>query len=536
MSDTTFSAGTVVTSAWLNKVNSRIYQEWVTVDSYGAVGDGITNDTVAFQAAIDTGKNICGKPGKIYLIGPLTASTSNQVFDFSGCTLKRVAASSHAALLTTTANNVKIIGGTWDGNKANQSGSLGDRFTHTSITFTGDYTEVRNVTTINAWGIGIKGADCSYTSVNNTINIDYGLYGIYVETTTTNEYGNVISSNLCSSTSEIAASGIYLSGSNAPFTYKQRSWQVTNNICYGSTDSSVTGIGITTRGVDGLIANNQTTGFTMGISADYASGTPIIGNRCVEMAGASAYGIELNNSKCVVTGNFTRGGRYGIIGSGNAAGQDYSIVSNNEVDEFSVSGIYFNPSSGGFTARHMNITGNTIIFGGSTANRSGIRLTGDCKYTDLTGNKIVGPGKSVSGCRGVYLDSAFGNVNILGGSMSGLERAVALYAASAMAYTDVRMLSVDCAVDMNGDDTHLSSEGSGTIGARCAQRDIAKTGTTPLHYDDRQNNILETWGAGTPEGAITAGIGSRYYRTDGSTSTTLYIKTSGTGNTGWTAK
>lgn len=43
-------------------------------------------------------------------------------------------------------------------------------------------------------------------------------------------------------------------------------------------------------------------------------------------------------------------------------------------------------------------------------------------------------------------------------------------------------------------------------------------------------------GSGTPEGAVTARVGSLYLRTDGSTSTTLYVKTSGTGNTGWTAK
>lgn len=43
-------------------------------------------------------------------------------------------------------------------------------------------------------------------------------------------------------------------------------------------------------------------------------------------------------------------------------------------------------------------------------------------------------------------------------------------------------------------------------------------------------------GEGTPEGKVTASVGTIYLRTDGSTSTTLYIKTSGTGNTGWTAK
>jgi len=43
-------------------------------------------------------------------------------------------------------------------------------------------------------------------------------------------------------------------------------------------------------------------------------------------------------------------------------------------------------------------------------------------------------------------------------------------------------------------------------------------------------------GSGSPEGVVVAPVGSLYLRTDGGTSTTLYVKTSGTGNTGWTAK
>lgn len=49
-------------------------------------------------------------------------------------------------------------------------------------------------------------------------------------------------------------------------------------------------------------------------------------------------------------------------------------------------------------------------------------------------------------------------------------------------------------------------------------------------------NILWRCGAGTPEGAVTASVGSIYTRTDGGANTTLYIKESGTGNTGWVAK
>jgi hypothetical protein len=44
------------------------------------------------------------------------------------------------------------------------------------------------------------------------------------------------------------------------------------------------------------------------------------------------------------------------------------------------------------------------------------------------------------------------------------------------------------------------------------------------------------WGEGTPEGNVTAPVGTAYLREDGGAGTTLYIKESGTGNTGWAAK
>lgn len=43
-------------------------------------------------------------------------------------------------------------------------------------------------------------------------------------------------------------------------------------------------------------------------------------------------------------------------------------------------------------------------------------------------------------------------------------------------------------------------------------------------------------GSGSPEGVVTANVGSVYLRTNGGASTTFYVKESGTGNTGWVAK
>lgn len=49
-------------------------------------------------------------------------------------------------------------------------------------------------------------------------------------------------------------------------------------------------------------------------------------------------------------------------------------------------------------------------------------------------------------------------------------------------------------------------------------------------------SITVTTGTGTPEGAVTAVVGSLFIRTDGGTTTTFYVKETGTGNTGWVAK
>lgn len=48
--------------------------------------------------------------------------------------------------------------------------------------------------------------------------------------------------------------------------------------------------------------------------------------------------------------------------------------------------------------------------------------------------------------------------------------------------------------------------------------------------------LVDQIGAGAPEGAVIASVGSTYLRNDGGAATTLYVKTSLNGNTGWTAK
>jgi len=50
------------------------------------------------------------------------------------------------------------------------------------------------------------------------------------------------------------------------------------------------------------------------------------------------------------------------------------------------------------------------------------------------------------------------------------------------------------------------------------------------------NGIIWRAGNGSPEGVIVAKPGSLYSRLDGGVTTSLYVKTSGVGSSGWTAK
>lgn len=50
------------------------------------------------------------------------------------------------------------------------------------------------------------------------------------------------------------------------------------------------------------------------------------------------------------------------------------------------------------------------------------------------------------------------------------------------------------------------------------------------------DDVAVLTGEGSPEGVVTANVGRVYTRTDGGAGTTLYVKESGTGNTGWVAK
>jgi hypothetical protein len=88
-----------------------------------------------------------------------------------------------------------------------------------------------------------------------------------------------------------------------------------------------------------------------------------------------------------------------------------------------------------------------------------------------------------------------------------------------------------------GEDTTGLVKAAG--GHRAVSQDANWVNTQIELFARRGDAIVEAlilYGNGTPEGAVTAPRGALFTRSDGGAGTTLYIKESGTGNTGWVAK
>ncbi len=89
--------------------------------------------------------------------------------------------------------------------------------------------------------------------------------------------------------------------------------------------------------------------------------------------------------------------------------------------------------------------------------------------------------------------------------------------------------NVNMVIDVNGD------VGIG-IGSAVPSAKLQVSGT--VKATDFAQGAGPVWksGSGTPEGVVTAPVGSLFSRTDGGAGTSLYVKQSGAGNTGWVGK
>ena len=121
---------------------------------------------------------------------------------------------------------------------------------------------------------------------------------------------------------------------------------------------------------------------------------------------------------------------------------------------------------------------------------------------------------------------------------TGTARNLRLMAGAAKALYLFANAGVGWEVDPNGHLLMNAGDNSRDIGASTSKRPRTVFAATSVRAPKFETAAGVQWtsGTGSPEGVVTASVGSLYTRTDGGASTTLYVKESGSGNTGWVAK
>jgi hypothetical protein len=505
----------------------------VSVKDFGATGNGSTDDTTAIKNALDSGAlEVVFPAGGTYIVnGGLISNQAGQVIRAYGATIKLKNNASTKGMLRLNGVGSSVLGGTWDGNKANGNGTTGsfpaDLYTSWGIFIFADRCTVRDCYSINTYGMFCNGGSVSDTLFeNNTVRNTEG-YGFFLSTAVDAYRNRAIGNNIDMSEGGVFGQGILFTRNTGSFL--QYDWELSNNTVIGSQDPAMAdqGINLGVRGAKGIISNNITRYGAMGFS-EGGTDTVITGNSFLDLVGSVRYGIEVTGARTTVSGNTVSNAKQGIIVSGNINFDNLCITGNRI--QSTENGIRLQITSG-YTGRNISITGNNI-----TTDLRGIYTTRDITNLTVSGNVIVGPGSGTSGSRGLYSETPEQDAYIFvqGNTVVGFQRAFAVFYATALAINKLYATGNNISNDTTSSSRAWSFEGLATMGTDVIQA------WGPTNVGLRENlldgNIKFNISTGSPEGVVTAAVGSLYLRSNGGAGTTLYIKESGTGNTGWVAK
>jgi hypothetical protein len=212
------------------------------------------------------------------------------------------------------------------------------------------------------------------------------------------------------------------------------------------------------------------------------------GGSCTSISGANLIGNEAGNSSSSISGSNIIGNGVNLgktAGGGSVATVNADIVGQMAARFNSVTNsVIIGQAAGGGTITTAGVIDKSVLIGSQT----GSSLAGaTCTSNVMIGYNIQAPTATTSN----YLNIA----NVLLGSMAGTVPVFTL------------------------------QKPDGSAAALAVSQIMPGAGA-----------VIWTSGAGSPETVVTAPVGSLFTRTDGGAGTTLYVKESGSGNTGWIGK
>lgn len=478
-------------------ISSSINHVFNVKDGYGAIGDGVNDDTAEIQAALTAGAGgIVYIPAGNYLISSaLTTSADTTIIAYGA----RIFNTSTNIYLLNLVSGCKVYGLELEGTGYATSDSdargisivglsgsekenviIKDCYIH-NIAFYGilcDYCKHVNIQTTKIENISYAGI---LTLSSDNVAVDH-CHIKNIDSELSNEYG------------------VAFTSLNPVANPRSQYCSVTNCLIEDVTKWE----GIETHG--GLAVkfeNNVIKGCSRGI--------------VLKMRPSSGDAIDAATD-CIVKGNI-------VYGAGNIGcyinGTSTLYAENNIID----SNIFYDCGTEGEAPADqgsilIGYTRNTIISNNIVRNSfcSGISIKRSNDGFTVTGNTIIDTQNSVTGTIGIYV-----------------------YLSSIGIISDNFIYTVNAALNDYVGEVGIRVDG-GTNNVTIGVNKI--TYTTPLtvananvDYGILTNNGSKIYSNGaTPESAITAPIGSLCINSAGGAGTTLYIKELGTGNTGWIGK
>jgi hypothetical protein len=569
----TLSANTFTqagTGAVQRTVESKL-QDVVSVKDFGAVGDGSTNDAAVIQSAIDslnTGGTLVFPPGSYRCNAGLTVAANNTQLVFeSGARLSYATATQIA--LTFSGSNCKLINAVIDAPAVFDGTNAA--ITYGNVKVTGEFFSAQDCILNNVPRCGFWFSDVNNGAVRHcTINggTSEGFYtgtntvhfGIAIDPNSTGSQGNfIIADNFINRCVQGAGSG------NTGSASLEQSMTVSGNVfelCWNH----------------GWYSSGLANGITVTANAFNACQIPIaltgenhavIGNTLT--VGTTGSGLATDNEvtgislrdpvNCVVSNNSIKGeGTSGgvVIGlddlSGVPGGNKVhgNIVSNNtiEITNTTIAGVVAIRllSESTTTTSDNIISGNTIKAPVRSSNGL-ITITGGS--SGYSGNNSICDNIIVAtGLRGTIGYGILCNL-VQDSDVTNNKIRIEFDAASSSVFFSILLSQSQRVVSQSNQIRCTAAYGANTtIRGFCESTsgannrfvnntysvDTTKATVFEFNVLTTSSVYIDHVGSGTPEGSIIAAVGSLWRRTNGGTSTTFYVKESGTSNTGWIAK
>jgi len=357
MADTTFiDRQTPIVASWLNDVNTTTYGV-VNVKHYGAVGDSVTDDTAALDAAAAqialTGGTLEVPPGTYRHDGAWVITGDNIELvghGYSSCIVNTDTTTDGSFTVQMVGDNCTARNFRIDGKKADITATL---TTRTGLRMEGDYA--------TAEGVFV------HDTLTAAMSIGFGR-GAKVRGCTVYDIGYV--------SGHLDAGGIIVSTSRAP--------SIVGNTVYSTARSGIFTYECTRVTMTGNTVDTCENGLRLdAVDKDQDSFSVISGNVATNGTGD---GIRFTGSRVAVTGNVC----YGNAGSGavSGGGSDQTVTGNTFIAN-TTNGLRVGEEDG--PSIRLTIAGNNCS--GNTGN--GIHFTNTTvAITDavITGNNLLGNG------------------------------------------------------------------------------------------------------------------------------------------------